>query len=538
MAVTAQALIARHDILAAERENWESLWQEIAERVLPRQADFSIRRSPGTKRTEKILDATAPLALERFAAAMEAMLTPRGARWHRLQANDDSLNRNPSVRRWYDQAADTLFRERYSPSANYASQQHEVYMSLGAFGTGVLNVEEGLGGGLSYRALHLGECLIAENHQGRVDTLFRNFEMTARQARQRWQDSHLPESLLRSAEMDPDRRFTFLHAVYPREERDPKRQDKLHMPFASVVLLREPQHIVSEGGFEEFPFMVSRYVTAPRETYGRSPAMLALPDIKMLNEMEKTNARAAHRLVDPPLLLHDDNLLSRFSLRPGALNFGGVDGQGRQLVHPLTTGSQPQFSLQMTEQKRGVINDAFLVTLFQILVDAPRMTATEVLQRAQEKGALLGPAVGRQQSEALGPMIERELAILQRTGKLPPLPPALIEAQGEYRIEYDGPLSRAQRAEEGVAIARTAEALLPMVQFAPDIMDNFDGDEISRVIAEANGVSAKVIRSVESRETLRAQRKQATELQEVVTAAPGTAAALEKISRLQGGSNA
>ncbi|MBJ7391821.1 MAG: hypothetical protein JHC85_09650, partial [Chthoniobacterales bacterium] len=37
-----------------------------------------------------------------------------------------------------------------------------------------------------------------------------------------------------------------------------------------------------------------------------------------------------------------------------------------------------------------------LVTLTQVLVAAPRMTAAEALLRAQEKAALLAPTMGRQ----------------------------------------------------------------------------------------------------------------------------------------------
>ena len=109
-----------------------------------------------------------------------------------------------------------------------------------------------------------------------------------------------------------------------------------------------------------------------------------------------------------------------------------------------------------------VINDAFLVTLFQILVDAPQMTATEAMLRAQEKGALLAPTMGRQQSEFLGPLIEREIDILSRAGALPPMPDALVKAGGMVEVEYQSPLNRAQRSEEGVAILRTLESLAPL----------------------------------------------------------------------------
>ena len=56
------------------------------------------------------------------------------------------------------------------------------------------------------------------------------------------------------------------------------------------------------------------------------------------------------------------------------------------------------------------------------------MTATEVLERAREKGALLAPTMGRQQSEALGPMIEREIDILVECG-------LMLRSAGAYRGE-------------------------------------------------------------------------------------------------------
>ena len=139
----AAAIIARRDRLKAARATWDSHWQEIAERVLPRHAAFTARRPAGEKRTRELFDATAALGLERFAAALESMLTPRAQRWHQLRASDPALNALPEVRAWFDQAEEIVFAKRYAPSANYASQQHEVYMSLGAFGMGVNMLREG-----------------------------------------------------------------------------------------------------------------------------------------------------------------------------------------------------------------------------------------------------------------------------------------------------------------------------------------------------------------------------------------------------------
>jgi len=522
----AEAALRRQERLAERRAVWESHWREIAERVLPRQADFDGDRPAGAKRTDKIFDSTAPLALERFAAAMEGMLTPRAQRWHHLRAGDTALNDRDDVRRWFARAEDALFQERYSPEANYASQQHEVYMSLGAFGSGVLFVGETARGGVRYRAIHLAECYFDEDSQGRIDTAFRRFRLNARQAAQEWGADALPPALRRALDQEPDRRFEFVHAVFPRAGKDKAGGGGAEaMAFVSRYVSLEGRALVHEGGFEEFPYAISRYVTAPREVYGRSPAMQVLADIKMLNEMARTTLRAAHKAVDPPLLVADDGVMSRINTRPNALNFGGLGSRGQALVQPLATGANVPLGLEMENQRRRVINDAFLVTLFQILVEQPAQTATEALIRAQEKGVMLSPTLGRQQAEALGPMIAREVGILLRAGRLPRPPDALL-ADGDIEIEYASPLSRAQRAEEAVGVMRVMEAAGALAQVDPGVFDHLDTDAAIRAVAEAHG-AGKLLRGRDEIAARRADRERANALDQFAAAAPSLAGALK-----------
>ena len=110
------------------------------------------------------------------------MLTPRSQRWHRLKTDNPFLWKQKEVRLWFEEATRRLFDFRYSAGANYASQQHEVYNCLGAFGTGAMYIDRLDAGGLRYKAMHVGELFFLENHQGVVDTAFRVFTMTARQA--------------------------------------------------------------------------------------------------------------------------------------------------------------------------------------------------------------------------------------------------------------------------------------------------------------------------------------------------------------------
>ena len=526
-------LMRRFSEMETQRAVFNSHWREIAERIMPRSDYFQVNRNPGDKHTEKIFDNTATLALDRFGAAMESMLTPRTKRWHELYTTDPDLMKNADVQIYLDAVTDELFQCRYSPKANFASQAHEVYLSLGAFGTGAMYVDDLVGHGLRYRAIHLSEIYIAENHQGFVDTVFRKFSLTARQAVQKFGVENVGDKLKENAEKHPDQLFEFLHAVMPNSEITYGRKDRKGMPWSSCYIALEGRKILEEGGYHSMPYVVGRYVTGPREIYGRSPAMTVLADVKMLNEMSKTVIRAAHKIVDPPLLLQEDGALAAFDLRPGALNYGGVSDQGNQLVHALQTGARVDIGLEMMDQRRKVINDAFLVTLFQILVETPEMTATEAMLRAQEKGALLAPTMGRQQSEFLGPMIEREIDILSRAGVLPPMPDILKQAGGMVEVQYQSPLTKAQRAEEGVAILRTLESITPLAQIDASVMQVFDPEAIVRELASINGVPARVLRTPEMIAGMKQQADQAAAAQQLLAAAPVASNVAKDLAQVQ-----
>lgn len=535
-----EQICKRFEQLEGDRGTWEQHWEEIAERILPRQIGFLGERTRGEKKTQKVFDSRPSIALDRFAAVMDSMLTPRQTKWHNLKSNDEALNKDFKVRAWFDEVNQILFNARYNPKANFAGQNHERWISMGAFGTGTLFTDYDPTIGLRYRNVGLRDTFFLENHQGVIDTVYRRFKFTARQAVQRWGMDNMPESIKKAYE-NPNaqtQEFRFLHVVMPQDDYRPGRADSKGKPFISLYIARKEKTLVTpEGGYTSFPYSISRYMIAPDEVYGRGPAMMALPDIKMLNEMAKTDIRAVHKLVDPPLLLHDDGVMGNgamsVNLTPGGLNYGGVSRDGRQLIQPLQTGARVDINEQKMEQRRESIDNAFLVTLFQILIETPRMTATEALIRSQEKGMLLTPTMGRQQSEALGPLIERELDVLAQHGHLPDMPDAMVEAEGEYEIVYDSPMSRMQRAEELVGVQRTMELLTPFAQIDPSVMDVFNPDALAQLTAEVSGVPMPILRDPEEIEAIRQQRQQQEQMQNMAAMAEPVSGAMKNIAQAQ-----
>lgn len=538
----------RFEAVAATRGNWESVWEQIAERIFTQYAKQFVNRSAGqpndytgTQRTEEMVDATGALALTRFAAAMESMLTPRSGTWHYLKPADRALLRNREARLWFEDLNKALFEYRYAPNANFASQKHEDYMMLGAFGTGCMFVDalqHHRERGIRYRAVHLGQMYFQENHQGLIDTALRRFQLTARQAAQQFGLDNLPDKIKRDATnaKAANKFHDFLHCVKPRTEAegfDPGRLDANGMPYVSYYVVKdskEDKALVKTSGYFTFPYAISRYVMAPGETYGRSPAMFALPSIKVLNEEKKTLLKQGHRTVDPVLLAHDDGVLDAFSMRPGAVNYGGVTADGRPLVHTLPTGNLA-VGQEMMDAEKLVINDFFLVTLFQILVETPQMTATEVLERAREKGALLSPTMGRQQSESLGPMIEREIDVLLQQQLIPPMPSAVAEQAGRYVVQYDSPLSRMARAEEAAGFMRSLETALRFVEVTQNLepLDHFNMDEIMPDVMDINAMPVRWRNSMDKIQQLREGRNKQAQTQQMIEAAPAAASAMKSL---------
>ncbi len=500
----ADRIIKRFQALEGQRGTWESVWRKCSDYVMP-------RLGRETRSNQYIFDSTAPLALGRFAAAMESFLTPRTQRWHRLVTGSTDLDKLPPVANYLETVEAIMFAARYAPEANFANQMMEAYFSLGVHGTAVIFIDDTPGGGLRYQCMPIHEVYLAEDAAGRVDTVYRWYKLTARQAAQEFGDE-LPDKIKEDAadERRMDTQYDFLHGVFPRKDFDRSRADSQNMPVASVHIAKDARKIVRESGFRTMPYAVSRFQVAAGEVYGRSPAMEVMPDIIQVNAMKKTLLRAAEKMVNPPLLIPEDDILTAFSLKAGALNLGGLDDQGRPRVQPLQLGGNLPIGLEMIEQSRKVINEAFYINLFQILVEAPQKTATEVVERAQEKAQLLAPVMGRQQSELLRVIIAREVDILAASGALPPAPEEMAAGgRAEVFPKYETAMAQALDSRDGTAILQAVQALGLLAQFDPGVADIVNMPSAGREVWRGFGAPSKVTRSEEEAAELQQRKQQA-----------------------------
>ena len=480
----AKILLSRFDRLKSQRQNWESHWQEVADYMQPRKADVTKSRSKGDKRTELIFDSSPLQSVELLSASLHGMLTNPSTPWFSLKFKNEDMEGEDEAKLWLESATEVMY-SAFNQS-NFQQEIFELYHDLITFGTAAMFIEEDDEDNLKFSTRHINEIYISENEKGRIDTVFRKFRISARAAIRKF--GNVSNNIAVIAKKDPYEEVEILHAVYPRDDYNPKKQDTENMQFESIYLDADSGEELSVSGFREFPFVVPRYLKASHEIYGRSPAMTALPDVKMLNEMSKTIIKSAQKQVDPPLLVPDDGFLLPVRTVPGGLNFYRAGTRDR--IEPLNIGANNTLGLNMEEQRRNSIRNAFYVNQLQ-MQDGPQMTATEVIQRNEEKMRLLGPVLGRLQSELLKPLIDRSFAILMRKN-LFPNPPEFLSGQ-DIEIEYVSPLAKAQKSTELSSIMRAIEILGSLSNVAP-VFDHINMDKLVRHLTSIVGVPQKILK--------------------------------------------
>ena len=509
-------LLSRFDRLQGQRENWETHWQEVADYMQPRKADVTKRRARGDKRMEQVFDSSPIQAVELLAASLHGMLTNPSTPWFTLRFKDTDIENDDEAKLWLEASTDAMY-VAFNRS-NFQQEIFELYHDLITFGTAAMFIEEDDSDIIKFSTRHINEIFIAENDKGRIDTIYRKFKLSARAAIQKFGEA-VSADVQTKAKKDPYEEIEILHAVYPREEFNPKKRDKANMPFESVYMEYKNGNELSVGGFREFPFVVPRYLKASNEIYGRSPAMTALPDVKMLNEMSKTTIKAAQKQVDPPLLVPDDGFLLPVRTVPGGLNF--YRSGTRDRIEPLNIGANNPLGLNMEQQRRDSIRAVFYVNQL-MMQQGPQMTATEVIQRNEEKMRLLGPVLGRLQSELLKPLIDRVFAVLFRNNMLPQAPEFL--SGRDVEIEYVSPLAKAQKSTELQSIMRAIEILGSLANVAP-VFDYVNFDNLVKHLADIVGVPQKILKTQnqvnnerEAKQEQAAQMQQMQQLQQVAKA--------------------
>jgi len=525
-------IIRRYKKLENDRSSWRSHWMELTDYLSPRRGRFLIEDSQNTrgrKRNNKIIDSTGTQALRTMAAGMMSGMTSPARPWHRRKVADDDLMDRGDVREWLAQVE--MVERAILNRSNFYNSMHSLYVELGSYGTAPMYRQPSFDSVIRFRNFTAGEYVIAEDHTGTVDTLGRYFTMTVSQVvekfvvdpndrtKMNWDGVSATTKKLWDGQQY-DELVPIIHMIEPRRagDRDFTKRDQLNMPFKSCYMeyAGDGDKLLFEGGYRKFPAYVPRWDVLAGDVYGRSPGMDALGDIKQLQHQQKRKAQAIDKLVNPPMVAPVNMRGKPTSTLPGSNTY--VDPtQGTQGFQPAYL-VQPRINEMMDIQEvQDRIQRGFYADLFAMMINSDRrqMTATEVVERHEEKLVLLGPVLQRLNVELLDPLLEDVFEFALEAGLLPEPPQALEGA--ELDVEYISLMAQAQQATAASGIERAMGFAGNLVSVFPDIVDNIDADEAYRQYSDILGVSPDITRDAETVEAMRqakaeeAQQAQAME---------------------------
>lgn len=547
-------LIGRASELEGIRlSQYQSTWQQISGYFLPSQSVANTQKLPGSVSswTQDVYNTVAIQAAQVLASGQLMWLTPANEPWAEFgppeylstEGREEDLD---DATQWLAKATDVTMREL--ARSNFYAKVIVDYMQVAVFGTGMMFAEEGKKTSLNFRQFQCWSFVMEEDDEGIVDTVHRKFDLTTRQAVQMFGLDNVGDKINKAYtdknSKDLSKKWKFQHSCFPRADTDriPGRQDGANKPFASVYISLEDNHCVEISGYDEMPYLCSRFASWGMETpWGYGPAYLTLPDARQINYIAQYRDSFAE-LRAVPRLLYPSNLDGDVDLRAGGVTVYDETNPNAIPKEWMTQGDDRSAAENMAEHA-DAINSAFYVDTFNMLGTEPLqkkdMTAYEVSQRLGEKLNLFTPVFYRRVSEFMNPLLKRVFGLLYRQGKFGKPPQSLLVPTADGKgtslalpeIAITSRISLALKAVQNAGMVNTIQTLMPLSEQRQDIWDNFDLDTWARDIARNNGVPPNGLASLKVVNTVRAQRAEQAKVQQAAELAErmsGTIADLGK----------
>ena len=512
-----EKIVKRYKSLKSDRSDVEEVWKLLERFVMPFRGRFFMQKEADGKpdwRRREIYDSTAIDAAAALAASLQGNLVSPAVRWFDLKYSDDGINKEDAAREWLEEASEGVYYALQE--SNFNLQVAECFMDLVGFGTTILVEEAGTEQDpLDFSAIPIREAYFEEGYRGDIVNFYRKLEWSAVQIADRFapdgNTEALPECVKAKLESDnvtADNKFEIVFCVFRRSAQEIGAVDLTQplpakrRPYGFKYVLATTQEMLGEeGGYYEMPAYVVRWRTTAGSKWGHSPGLPVLSTIMTLNQATQATLESAEKMFEPPIMTTQRGLIGDLDMRRGGIN---IVNDMNDLA-PLPVGGDVNAGIIMVEDLRGQIRRAFYEDQLE-LKDSPAMTATEANIRYELMQRLLGPTLGRLQSDLLDPLISRTLAILIRAGEISAPPEVALEGKGGVDVEYLGPLPRSQKADKAAAMLGWMGQIAALIEIKPEVADIPSWDDLFIEIGHLTGVPATVINSKEEIKIIRDTR--------------------------------
>ena len=500
MELSTEVLKKRYKKAQTHKEQWRAIYEEAYEYALPMRNlydGYYEQSTPGQNKMKRVFDSTAIHSTARFANRLQSSLFPPQRAWCRLQpGNEIPKEREIETQQVLDFYAERMFSIMNQSGFDLA--MGEFLLDL-AVGTAVMLIQPGDElTPIRYTAIPSYHVTFDEGPNGNVDTVYRKFRRPFRVIDKEWPDAEMPEEMLRKYQEDPTEMVELLEATYTED-------NQIHY----CLMTMEDDYKLVHRNLKSFPFVISRYMKASNERYGRGPILYCLPDIKTLNKVVELTLKNASISIGGVFTAVDDGVLNpqTISIVPGAVigvsSNGGPRGPS---LAPLPRSGDANLSQIVANDLRANIKK----TLLDEGLTPDNMSArsaTEINARLSDLAQNLGSAFGRLISETMHPIVRRTLELMDEMGMIE-LP---LKVNGlEVKVTPVSPLAMANNMEkvsEIMQFMQVSQALGPQAQTLLRM------DAVGDYLADQLGIPAELRTTPQERQQIQQELLQAAQAQ-------------------------
>ena len=499
------------DQLFGKRVGLMSFWQEVAENFYPERADFTQAVHWGSAFAGNLTTSYPVMVRRELGNAFGGMLRPTSKAWfHVRTSNYDDLG--TEARQWLEAAETQQRRAMYTSKANFLRAVKEGDHDYAAFGQCVISTElNQTATGLLYRAWPLRDVAWCEDPGGDIDTVYRRWKLSLRELSRLFKRVH--HNVTTRLAKEPYAEITVWHCVVPAYAF--RHEEFKRYPFVSVFIDVDNDFELEAVGAWQMPYAIPRWQTLSGSQYAYSPAtVVALPDARLLQSMSRVLLEAGEKAVTPPMIATKEALRSDVNVYAGGITWASAEYDERlgEVLRPLTMDRNGiPLGLEMQQDIRTMINEAFYINKLTLPPPGQDMTAFEVGQRVQEYIRQALPVFEPTETEYNGALCEKTFNILLRAGafgSMNALPEQLRGAEIEFKFE--SPLHDALERRRGQTFMEARTMLADAMQLDPSSASLVDAKIALREVLHGIGVPAKWMRSEAA---VNAIDKQAAEVQ-------------------------